>query len=178
MIYKKEIESSVQSAVICLDEVLAYWYSAFSEIVSLSILAYDKENYDYIQEYLNRRNLNLEQFKMSVDPYIGLVIKEICEFTAEVSPYEKIITAKTIYNWFYKEETDKLSMSRIRKIIKTLCEYSYLEKTCVSVVDEFSDKQFPLHGYKLTERGKRLMFYTEAVKRQSESIEESNSNAN
>ena len=172
MIYKEEIESGVQGAVICLDEVLAYWYGAYSAIVGLSILAYDKENYDYIQEYLNRRNLNLEQFKLSVDPYIGLVIKEICEFTAEISPYEKVVTSKTIYNWFYKEETDKLSMNRIRKIIKALCEYNYLEKTCVSVVDEFSDKQFPLRGYKLTERGKRLMFYTEAVKRQNESIKE------
>lgn len=172
MIYKKEIKNRVQSAVTCLDEVLAYWYDASGEIVDLSILAYDKENHDYIQECLNRRNLNLEQFKMSVDPYIGLVIKEICEFTAEISPYEKVVTSKTIYNWFYKEETNKLSMNRIRKIIKALCEYNYLEKTCVSVVDEFSDKQFPLHGYKLTERGKRLMFYTEAVKRQNESIKE------
>lgn len=172
MIYKKEIENRVQSAVICLDEVLSYWNDASGEIVDLSILAYDKENYEYIQEYLNRKNLNLEQFKMSVDPYIGLVIKEICEFTAEISPYEKVVTSKTIYNWFYKEKTDKLSMNRIRKIIKALCEYNYLEKTCVSVVDEFSDKQFPLHGYKLTERGKRLMFYTEAVKRQNESIKE------
>jgi hypothetical protein len=172
MIYKKEIENRVQGTVACLDEVLAYWNDAFGDIVDLSILAYDKENYEYIQECLNRRNLNLERFKMSVDPYIGLVIKEICEFTAEISPYEKVVTSKTIYNWFYKEETDKLSMHRIRKIIKALCENHYLEKTCVSVVDEFSDKQFPLHGYKLTERGKRLMFYTEAVKRQNESIKE------
>lgn len=172
MIYKEEIENRVQSALVCLDEVLSYWYDASGEIVDLSILAYDKENYEYIQEYLNRRNLNLEQFKMSVDPYIGSVIKEICEFTAEISPYEEVVTSKTIYNWFYKEETDKLSMHRIRKIIKALCENHYLEKTCVSVVDEFSDKQFPLHGYKLTEKGKRLMFYTEAVKRQNESIKE------
>ena len=29
MIYKEEIENTVQSAVVCLDEVLAYWYDAF-----------------------------------------------------------------------------------------------------------------------------------------------------
>ena len=57
MIYKKEIENTVQSAVACLDEVLAYWYDASGEIVDLSILAYDKENYEYIQEYLNRRDI-------------------------------------------------------------------------------------------------------------------------
>lgn len=172
MIYKKEIENRVHGAIACLDEVEAYWNDASGDIVDLSILAYNKENYDYVQECLKHRNLNLEQFKLAVDPYIGLVLKEICEFTAEVSPYEKVVTSKTIYNWFYKEETDKLSMHRIRKIIKALCDHHYLKKTCVSVVDEFSDKQFPLHGYMLTENSKRLMFYTEAVKRQNESIKE------